>query len=88
MWNKILIGGALALCVAACASSPSTPPAATAANPPGWCVSSTGTRIPLSPGECAAAGHTWTQKQIDTTGATDAAQALRQLDPSLTIKGQ
>ncbi len=88
MRSKILIGTALTLCVAACASNPSTPPLAAAAkSPPGWCVTSTGTRIPLGPRECAAAGHTWTQKDISTTGATDTGQALRQLDPSLTITG-
>jgi hypothetical protein len=89
MLNKILIGAGLALCVAACATNPSTSgPAAAAKQPPGWCVSSTGTRIPMSQSECTALGHTWTQDQIQTTGATDAAQALRQLDPSLTIRGQ
>jgi hypothetical protein len=88
MFKRLVINAGLALCVAACASSPSTPRAATANQPLGWCVSNTGTRIPLGPGECAAAGHTWTQKDISTTGATDAAQALRQLDPSLTVRGQ
>lgn len=93
MLNKLLIGPGLALCVAACASSPSTPGAATpkvaaATLPPAGCVANTATRIPLSPRECAAFGHTWTQDDIKSTGATDPGQALRLLDPSLTVSGQ
>jgi hypothetical protein len=94
MWKKFPIGAGLALCVAACASSPSTPgattsKAATAANlPPAGCVSGTTTRIPLSPRECAAFGHVWTEEDIQKTGATDTAQALRLLDPTLTVHGQ
>lgn len=93
MWVNHLIGAGLSLCVAACASTPSSPAAATskaavAPNlPPVGCVSNTATRIPMSPTECAAFGRAWTDQVIKATGATDSAQALRLLDPSLTVTG-
>jgi hypothetical protein len=91
MRKKYLIGAGLSLCVAACASTPSGPGAATSGAaaaprlPSVGCVSSTATRI--SPGECAGFGRTWTDQDIRTTGATNAGQALRLLDPSVTVTG-
>lgn len=93
MWMKYLMGAWLSLCVAACASTPSSPDAATSKAaatpnlPPVGCVSKTATRIPMSPTECAAFGRVWTEQDIKTTGATDSAQALRLLDPSVTVTG-
>jgi hypothetical protein len=95
MWKNHLIGAGLSLCVAACASTPSSPSpgaatskAAAAPNlPPVGCVSNTATRIPMSPAECAAFGRAWTDQDIKTTGATNSAQALRLLDPSVTVTG-
>jgi hypothetical protein len=94
MFNKIVIGACFVLCVAACASSRSPPdtakpaPPATANQPPAGCVADTATRIPVSPRDCAAFGRTWTEQDVRSTGATDAAQALRQLDPSVTVTGR
>jgi hypothetical protein len=91
MWKKYLIGAGLSLCVIGCASTPSNPGAATSTAaaapnlPPVGCVSSTATRIPMSPAECAAFGHAWSDQDIKTTGATDSGQALRLLDPSVTV---
>jgi hypothetical protein len=89
MFNKVLIGACLTLCVAGCASSPSAPSAAKAAadagSPPAGCVAGTATRIPVSPHDCAAFGRTWTEQDVKSTGATDAAQALRQLDPTVVV---
>jgi hypothetical protein len=93
MWKKYLMGAGLSLCVAACASTPSSPGAATSTAaaapnlPPAGCVSGTATRIPMSPAECAAFGRAWTAQDIKTTGATDSAQALRLLDPSVSVTG-
>jgi hypothetical protein len=91
MLNKLLIGAGLALCVAACASTPSAPGAAmpnaaTANLPPAGCVPATATRLPISPQECAAFGRTYTQEDIRRTGSADTAQALRLLDPAITVK--
>jgi hypothetical protein len=91
MLNKILIGACLTLCVAACASSRSVPDtakpavAASAKQPPAGCVADTATRVPVSPQDCAGFGRTWTDQDVKSTGATDAAQALRQLDPTVTV---
>jgi hypothetical protein len=93
MSNKALIIAGMSLWVAACASTPATPdaaktPATAAAQlPPSGCVSQTATRIRTTPTECAGAGHVWTDDQIKGTGATDPAQALRLLDPTITVKG-
>lgn len=93
MWKKYLIGAGVSFCVAACASTPSslaaTSKAAAAPNlPPVGCVSSSATRILAGPAECAAFGHVWTDQDINTTGATDVAHALRSLDPSVTVTGR
>lgn len=90
MLKKILIGACLTLCVAACATSPSTsgtgkPAAAAATVPPAGCVADTATRIPVSPSDCAAFGRTYTDQDVKSTGATDAAQALHQLDPTVIV---
>jgi hypothetical protein len=85
--NRLLIV-CVALAVAACASNrpAGTPENAAQASKalPSGCVSQTATRIPLSPSECAAFGHVWTEQDVKRTGATDAAQALRLLDPTVT----
>jgi len=91
MLNRILIATCLTLCAAACATSSSTSTtakpraAATAPVPPAGCVADTATRIPVSPRDCAGPGRVWTDQDVKSTGATDAAQALRQLDPTVVI---
>jgi hypothetical protein len=92
MLSKILIGTCLTVCVAACATSPSTsgttkPAAATATVPPAGCVADTATRIAVSPRDCAGFGRVWTDQDVKSTGATSAGQALRQLDPTVTVTG-
>jgi len=92
MLNKLLIVAGLSLCVAACATTPPATPdaskrtAATAATPAG-CVTDTGTRLPVKPGDCAAPGHVWTDQEVRGTGVTDSAHALRLLDPTVTVTG-
>ena len=87
MWTKLLIGGIFALCIDACATSPAPESALTAgkAEPPAGCVADTATRIPVKASDCWASGRTWTSQDVKSTGATDAAQALRQLDPTVTV---
>lgn len=44
----------------------------------------TGTRIALKPGECAnLPGRSFSQDELERTGAPTTAEALRMLDPSL-----
>ena len=89
MLNKVLIGAGLSLCLVACASVPSTPRVATAPvnasikEQPG-CVE-TGSRIP---GDCGAIGRGYNQRDIRTTGQTDAGSAIRMLDSSVTLPGR
>jgi hypothetical protein len=87
--SKTLIGAFVTLCVSACATSPSAPgtghAAAAAQVPPTGCVAETATRIPVNPHDCAGAGRVWTDQDIKSTGATSAAQALRQLDPTVVV---
>jgi hypothetical protein len=89
MLKKILIGAGLTLCISACATSPSTPgtghAAAAAKALPAGCVAQTATRIPVNPHDCAGAGRVWTDQDVKSTGATDMAQALRQLDPTVVV---
>jgi 2-keto-3-deoxy-galactonokinase len=45
----------------------------------------TGTRIALKPGQCAMVpGRSYSQDELERTGAIDTAEALRLLDPSFS----
>ena len=93
MLNKILMGICLPFFLAACATSPSTSgsgtpeAAATSRVPLAGCVADTATRIPVTPRDCAGAGRVWTDQDVKSTGATSAGQALRLLDPTVTVTG-
>jgi len=50
------------------------------------CLTSTGSRIPANLGACSVSGRTFSAKDIQMTGATTVAEALRVLDPSVTIR--
>jgi hypothetical protein len=90
MFNKSLIGLCLVLSLAACATStaPSAKPtvAASATTPVG-CVGSTATRLPVNPNDCAGFGSSYTKQSLDQTGQPYAGDALRMLDPSLSVHG-
>ena len=50
------------------------------------CVTSTGSRIPPAHGsKCAAVGRSYGERDIRLTGATTTADALRLLDPAITV---
>jgi hypothetical protein len=91
MLKELVIGACLVLPLAACTTpSPTREPAKTAlvapASTPG-CVPDTATRIPVKEHDCAGFGRTYTREDIERTGATDAGQALRLLDPALQVHG-
>jgi len=91
MLKELFIGACLVLPLAACTTpAPTREPAKTAlvapAHTPG-CVPDTATRIPVKEHDCAGFGRTYTQEDIQRTGQPDTAQALRMLDPSLTVHG-
>jgi len=87
---KLRVAGAalVVLALGACASTPpASKSAATArATAPANCVA-TPTGLLAPPKDCAGFGHTWTQTDIDRTGAATTAGALRLLDPTLTVTG-
>jgi hypothetical protein len=86
MITRTCTAGALlaALSICGCATPNSRPP--TAAARPSTCLTSTGSRIPASPGAtCSAYGQSYSRTDIDQTGKTTVAGALGELDPSLTV---
>jgi hypothetical protein len=88
MMNKLFLGACLALAVAGCASTPATKaPATAAAKAPPGCVPETASRIPQKDSACAGFGRTWTGTDLQRTGQQDVGQALKMLDPSITVQG-
>ena len=88
MVKKLLLSAGLAVTLAACAHDPSAPAGSSAAAtrvPPTGCVS-TATRLPPDH-RCGGFGSTYTQGDIRRTGQTDVGDALRMLDPSITVHG-
>jgi len=69
----------LLLVLAACATTPQNQ-ATTATNT--GCLA-TGSRIPLSPGDCAAFGRSYSGDELRQTGQVNVAPALRMLDPAI-----
>jgi hypothetical protein len=52
------------------------------------CVRDTGSHIPPPKGQCLpVAGNSYTQKDIQRTGATNVGRALQMLDPSIRVSG-
>lgn len=52
------------------------------------CIRDTGSHIPPPKGQCLpVAGNSYTQEDIQRTGATNIGQALQMLDPSVTVHG-
>jgi len=90
MIRALLTCTILAAC-AACSSSPAARTDAKAAsatppNVPADCRPDRASRIPPSPGECVPApGRSYSDDEVRGTGQTSAADALRQLDPSIIV---
>ena len=78
---------AVALMLAACAATnadvrPKTGAPVAAQNPA--CLTQTGSRITGDGKHCSAFGHSYSNTDIERTGATTAGDALLLLDPSIT----
>ena len=79
-------GIAAALLVLAACVSAGTKPNTAATEKNSACLSDTGSLlVPTKPPDCSAFGSSYTSEDMSRTGKTDAAQALKQLDPSLRI---
>jgi hypothetical protein len=61
------------------------PASAAAANDPS-CLTDTGSRVSLGPGQCRGVGRSYSGQDIQRTGATSAADALSLLDSSVTVR--
>lgn len=87
--KPLLATACAALMLAACATT--TPrqvqPVATASEPPAGCVAQVATHVPVKDSACAGFGATYTYKELQNTGQPYANQALRLLDPSVTLEG-
>lgn len=88
MWKNPFIAAALALTLSACASTSavhSPPASANATTATAGCAAND--RSPSANKICASPGATYTQDQLRRTGVVgNTAQALRQLDPSITLR--
>ncbi|MGH8215223.1 MAG: hypothetical protein ACREPZ_05995 [Rhodanobacteraceae bacterium] len=52
------------------------------------CIRDTGSHIPPPKGQCLpVAGNSYSQQDIQRTGAATVGQALQTLDPSITVHG-
>jgi hypothetical protein len=91
MLKRLLGCACLGLTLAACATTPPAPAKSTTAvaetQQRTGCVGTTATRLRVSPGECAGFGSTYTKQDLDSTGRVYAQDALRNLDPALTVRG-
>jgi hypothetical protein len=87
-------GSAAAVPPAASAQSPAAPAPASATpdekvsqNQPhvSGCLQDTGTHLRTRPGDCLSSpGHSYSSDEMRSTGASNSADALRLMDPSLT----
>jgi hypothetical protein len=78
MFKSLLTGACLLAVLAGCASAPQKPADTAAART--TCLTS-GSRIPLSPGECASLGQSFSGDELRQTGQVNLGSALRLVDP-------
>jgi hypothetical protein len=92
MSNYIRVSSAVTglLILAACAARTADvkPSAGTSASvaPNPACLSQTGSRIASDDAHCSAFGRSYSNEDVDRTGATTPGEALRLLDPGLTVR--
>jgi hypothetical protein len=88
---KMSLLGVCVIVLAACASNPPVAPrnatarAATSSGSPPGCVNKTATRLPTTPTDCAGFGRSHSDDALRSTGQVQAQDALRMLDPSVTV---
>ena len=91
MLKTSLLGASLIL-FAACASNPPAAPrnatarADSSSGSPTGCVNKTATRLQTSTDECAGFGNSHGSDAIKSTGEPRAQDALRLLDPTVTVQ--
>lgn len=82
---RSILTGTCVLALAACATEHDVQKSGAASLPGPICLQ-TGQRVSASPGSCAVGvfGRAYSKDDLDRTGQIDVAQALQQLDPSIT----
>jgi hypothetical protein len=81
----IVAGATLFGCATTADNAKSKPAVSAAANTDPSCLTDTGSRIAPAPSKCRGIGSSYSSTDIDRTGKTNAADALGQLDPSITV---
>lgn len=77
---------AAAIALGGCAANGGTRTTAeAAAAAPSSCLTATGSRVPASPGYCTAVGRSYSSTDIRNTGASNPGEALRLMDPSISV---
>lgn len=88
MWKSTFIAAALTLGLGACVTHPAAQSPSVSANataPTAGCAAND--RVPSAGNDCASPGASYSQDQLRRTGVVgNTAQALRQLDPSITLR--
>jgi len=88
---KISLLGASLIVLAACASNPPAAPrnatarADSSSGSPTGCVNKTASRLASSADDCAGFGNSHSSDAIKSTGQPRAQDALRLLDPTVTV---
>jgi hypothetical protein len=85
MAGAVAAGFALCGCATTSPNSTSKPPVAAAVVNDPNCLAETGSRIAEGKSNCRGFGRSYTDEDISRTGKTSAAEALGQLDPSITV---
>ena len=75
----------LAACAANTAGVKQAPGASAMAAQNHACVTQTGSRLAAGNADCVAFGRSYSREDIDRTGSVTAAEALRLMDPSITV---
>ena len=85
--RKFLVCTAIALALAACASTPQQAPSTAKASMPVGCVGTTATRLPVDPNSCPGFGSQYSKQDLDRTGQPYVGDSLRMLDPAIQTHG-
>jgi hypothetical protein len=79
------IAASLVLIASIAMSAEAPPQAPKPAARPHLCATQADSRLPASDRKCPEFGHSWSSQDIQHTGATTVGDALRLLDPTLTV---
>jgi hypothetical protein len=82
------VAAAAVLILAGCATTSDMKPTAAITDQNFNCLTGTAGRIPTTSPSCAGIGRSYSSEDINRNGATSIGQAMRQLDPAITVHQQ